>query len=198
MEILINCTEGESLQNRQKKFTPVYIPVDVVNRLYRFNTKELLKLLFDHMSFSKNSSAKLDYKKLRAYLESLRQKNAKNPEFVTPESGVITTSYMFQECDYNVTIKYPYLEYHNSYKNVVIIRPLIMEEDYNLFFKSLILLSTDWPSYALKCFTQYTQFNMFIAGKKAHPGLSQFSSPAKTLKVKESPLLNSPNKNENG
>lgn len=150
MEILINCTEGESLQNRQKKFTPLYIPIDVVNKLYRFNTKELLKLLFDHMSFSKNSSAKLDYKKLRAYLEGVCQKGIKTPDFISPESGVITTSYMFQECDYNVTIKYPYLEYHHSYKNMVIIRPLIMEEDYNLFFKTLILLSTDWPAYALK------------------------------------------------
>lgn len=57
---------------------------------------------------------------------------------------------MYQELDYNVEIKYPYLEYHNTYKSVVITRPLITEDDYNIFFKTSLLLSTEWPMYALK------------------------------------------------
>ena len=58
------------------------------------------------------------------------------------------------------------MEYHNSYKSAVIIKPLIMEDEYKLFFKTPVLLTTEWPSYALKCFTNYTQFNMFINRKK--------------------------------
>lgn len=121
-----------------------------MSKLYKFNTKELLKLLFDHVSFSKSSNVRLDLNKLREYLDGYKQKYPDLKEFQQPDTGIIRTSYMYQDLDYDVTIKYPYLEYHNSYKNAVIVRPLIMEEDYNLFFKTLILLSTDWPSYALK------------------------------------------------
>lgn len=180
MEILIDCYEDENLLNKKKSFSPIYIPVDVVRKLYRFSTKELIKILFDHVSFTKTSSIKFDLNKLRNYLVDCVKQNMK--EFVPLESGVIKTSYMYQDCDYNVTIKYPYLEYHNSYKSLVVIRPLITEEDYSLFFKSLLLLSTEWPTSALKCFTSYSQFNMLTGNKKVNPSLGQFSSPVKHMK----------------
>lgn len=64
-EILISCYEDENLLNRKKKFSPIYVPVEVAAKLYRFNTKELLKVLFDHITFSKNSSIKLECNKLK-------------------------------------------------------------------------------------------------------------------------------------
>ena len=103
-------------------------------------------------------------------------------EFVQPEGGIIKTSYMYQDLDYNVEIKYPYFEYHNTYKSVVITRPLITEDDYALFFKTTVLLSTEWASYALKWFTNYSQFNMFLNSKKWVPVLSQFNSPIKPIR----------------
>ena len=89
---------------------------------------------------------------------------------------------MYQDVDYTVTIKYPYLEYHNTYKNVIVTRPLITSDDFKLFFKSAILLTVDWPMYALKCFTSYTQFNLLISGKR----LTQGSSPVHLAKKFES------------
>ena len=152
MEILMDSSmEGSSSSNKTKKLNPVYIPVDIVRKLYKFNTKELLKLLFDHVSFTKNSNVKLDLLKMREHLDHLEERNKnKNKEFIQPESGIIKTSYMANDVDYGVTIKYPYLEYQNSYKNATVIRPLITEEDYRLFFKTPILLSAEWPGYALK------------------------------------------------
>lgn len=196
MEILMNQSGSSDASGRQKKFSPIYIPVDVVNKLYKFNTKELLKLLFDHVTFSKNSNVRLDLNKFRGYLDDYQKSHPHAVDFNTPESGVIKTSYMFQDQDYEVTIKYPYLEYHNSYKNAIIIRPLIIEEDYNLFFKTLILLSTDWPAYALKCFTNYSQFNMFSGGKMTQLGVDQHHSPSRTFKLTDKSLLKSPSEEE--
>jgi hypothetical protein len=103
MEILMS-SSGEN----KKKFSPIYVPVDIVNKLYRFNTKELLKLLFDHVSFNKNN-VKLDLNKLRTYLQERINKTKDTNEFLHPESGVIKTSYMANDNDYGVTIKFPYL-----------------------------------------------------------------------------------------
>lgn len=187
--------EGRDSDKKVKKLSPLYIPVDVVRKLYKFNTKELLKVLFDHVSFTKSSNVKLDLGKLREHLDKLgAKKNYENVEFFQPESGIIKTSYMSQDIDYGVTIKYPYLEYQNSYKGASVIRPLITEEDYRLFFKTPILLSADWPAYALKCYTDFSQFNMFINGKRENFSLNQFSSPSKTFKVKGVHMLKpSPN-----
>jgi hypothetical protein len=150
MEILMDSSGDGSGTSKHHKFSPIYIPVDIVSKLYKFNTKELLKLLFDHVSFNKNSSVKLDYNRLRAHLEEHSKINLNKEEFAEPEKGVIKTSYMYQDTDYGVTIKYPYLEYHNSYKNAIIIRPLITEDDYKLFFKTPVLLNTEWPTFALQ------------------------------------------------
>lgn len=150
MEILMDSVGDGSDSSRHHKFSPIYIPVDIVSKLYKFNTKDLLKLLFDHVKFNKNSSVKLDYNKLRAHLEEHSKSHPKVTEFSEPEMGVIKTSYMCQDTDYGVTIKYPYLEYHNSYKKAVIVRPLITENDFKIFFKTPVLLSKEWPSFALK------------------------------------------------
>lgn len=94
MEILIEC-EGDDNELKQRKFSPIYVPVDIVYKLYRFNTKELLKLLFDHVTFSKNSSVRMDLNRLRMYLEEYSKKS-NGPEYMTPEDGRLRTSYMYQ------------------------------------------------------------------------------------------------------
>lgn len=196
MEILMDAGTSQSSSNKQKKLNPIYIPVDVVNKLYRFDTKELLKLLFDHVSFTKNSYVKLDLLKLREHITQIIQSGKKNSEFLSPESGIIKTNYMSNDVDYSVTIKYPYFEYHNSYKNTIVVRPLITQEDFKLFFKTPVLLSTEWPGYGLKCYTSYSQFNMFINGRKENFNLNQFNSPSKTFKIKPAPILRSPSREE--
>ena len=168
------------------------IPVDIISKLYRFNTKELLKLLFDHVSISKNSIVKIDLINLRESLEKVNKDLRVNIEFIQPENGIIKTSYLVQDCDYDVTIKYPYLEYHNSYKNTMVIRPLITEEDFKMFFKTSILLTTEWPEYALKCYTNYSQFNMFMNGKREKFSINQFQSPLKTFKAKKNLIMKAP------
>jgi hypothetical protein len=44
--------------------------VNIVSQLYRFKTKELLKILFDNISFKKNSTVKLDLEQLQSALDS--------------------------------------------------------------------------------------------------------------------------------
>jgi hypothetical protein len=172
------CSKDDANSAKNAKSSPIYIPVDLVAKLYRFNTKDLLKTLFEHINFTSSGSINLDYPKLKIALDSSSKLFIAKNEFCTPESGVIRTSYMYQDLDYTVTIKYPYLEYHNNYKNVVVARPLITEDDFKLFFKSAVLLSTNWPMLALKCFTNYTQFNLLISGKR----LNQVNSPVKFTK----------------
>jgi hypothetical protein len=167
------------------------VPVNIVSKLYKFNTKELLKLLFDHITFKNNSTVKLDLSRLQKWLDEKSRFSSNILDFNQPESGIIKTSYMFQDIDYDVTIKYPFLEYQNPYKNAIISRSLIYEEDFQTFFQTPILLSTDWPAVALKCFTNFSQFNIFISGKRQNPALSQFHSPIKTLQMKESSIFSS-------
>jgi hypothetical protein len=133
---------------------------------------------------------------LQSALDSSSRQKTHSWEFFQPENGIIKTSYMFQDCDYNVAIKFPYLEYHNTYKNVVVVRSLTTEDDYKTFFRTPILLSTEWAAYALKCFTSYSQFNMFIGGKKTNPILNQFHSPIKTLQLHDSSVFNSPDQSD--
>lgn len=191
MEILMD-SSGQAQTQRRRKMNPIYIPVDIVSKLFRFDTKELLKLIFDHVSFTKNSNVKLDLDKLREDISRIILGGRKDREFLDPESGIIKTNYMSNDVDYSVTIKYPYFEYHNSYKNTTVIRPLITQEDFKLFFKTPILLSTEWLGYGLKCYTSFSQFNMFINGKKENFSLNQFNSPSKSLKIKQVPILKSP------
>jgi hypothetical protein len=195
MEILMDSNVGQT-SVRKKKLNPIYIPVDVVSKLYRFDTKELLKLLFDHVSFTKSSNVKLDLTKLREHISKVLDNGAKKVEFNEPESGIIKTNYMSNDVDYSVTIKYPYFEYHNWHKNTIIVRPLITEDDYKLFFKTPVLLSTEWPGYALKCYSNYSQFNMFINGKNKNSCLRQFHSPSKSFKANQVPILRASSREE--
>ena len=144
------CVKDDLDSKHHSKSSPIYIPVDLIAKLYRFNTKQLLKTLFDYIKFSKTGSITLDYAKLKSALGIMKDNDPNVKEFCAPESGVVRTSYMYQDIDYSVTIKYPYLEYHNNYKNIVVTRPLITEDDFKLFFKTAIMLTMDWPAFALK------------------------------------------------
>lgn len=50
-------------------------------RLYRFNTKELLKVLFDYISFSNEGTISLDYIKLKTDLGETAKKSKSLKEF---------------------------------------------------------------------------------------------------------------------
>lgn len=101
--------DDQNAASRSAKLKPIYIPVDLMSKLYRYSAKELLKTLFYHINFSKNGEIKLDYEKLKATLDESSKASSNVNEFVEPENGVISTSYMYNDTDYIVTIKYPYL-----------------------------------------------------------------------------------------
>lgn len=74
------CAKDEA-GTKGAKSNPIYIPVDLVAKLYRFNTKDLLKTLFEYISFSNNGSISLDYTKLKSALDQTSKFTAHKNEF---------------------------------------------------------------------------------------------------------------------